>query len=88
MQILQARLRKLLRFPVMSAEERAEFTAAVDGAQTPAELKIIAGRLMNVGARELHKVADGIEPAERVEGARIRAEAEKSMVPELLEHAE
>ena len=41
------------------------------------------GRMFNIGARELNKVAAGIEPHDRIDAARIRAEAERYRIPEL-----
>jgi len=83
---LQARLRKLLAAPVMGDAERAELSAAIDGAQSVDDLAVITGRMFNIGARELHKVADGV--TDRADAARIRAEAERHVIPELLEVAE
>lgn len=83
MEKLRARLRRLLTGPVMDATERAGFGADIDAAQSVDDLAVISGRLMNVGARELGKVADGIEPIDRVEAARIRADASSWRVPEV-----
>lgn len=80
---LQARLRKMLDAPLMSADERAELGAAIDSAQSMDDLAVVTGRMFNVGARELHKLADGVQAHDRVDAARIRAEAERYYVPEL-----
>lgn len=85
---LQARLRRLLSMPVVPAEDRAELAAAIDSAQSMDDLAIVTGRMFNAGARELHKVADGVAQFDRVDAARIRAEADRYTVPELLEKAE
>ncbi len=83
MQKLRERLRQMLTAPVMADTERAELGAALDAAQNFDDLAIVSGRMMNVGARELGKVANGLDSVDRVEAARVRADAARSRVPEL-----